>query len=272
MRARMVAAALRAYPRAYREEHGPELAATALDASAGSAPRLTRELLDLARLGLRMRATQTASAGAGRLVADTFCLAGTWFAVLDLSAQAARRASGDPDRVLAAPTVALIAATLVLALVGLDRLAGVAGLSYTLIGLAELMPDEHSNVLVWSSLLPLACFAVMAAAPRRRRRDLRRLAWLIVPGAIAATALSDGDPSVVTALGALVFLVLPAVAALPTDPRRAIACALIATEIGIVIAAQGETEPPALWFLAAAPVVLAVAVARTRRLQRRAAM
>ena len=138
-RARIAAAALHSYPREFRAAHGPEMLSTALDASEGSRRRFARELADLVRLGLRRRAAQTARLGARRLVADAACLTASWFMVIDLGSQIAKKMSGDPDRALPTWVVALIAVTLVLTLIGYDRIAGVAALSYTAIGLHELL-------------------------------------------------------------------------------------------------------------------------------------
>lgn len=84
-RARTAAVALGAYPPAVRAAHGEQMLATLLDASEGSRRRFAREIVDLVRLGLRARATQTAGTGARRVIADRLCLAGVWFMTLDLS-------------------------------------------------------------------------------------------------------------------------------------------------------------------------------------------
>lgn len=272
-RARIAAAALHSYPREFRAAHGPEMLSTALDASEGSRRRFARELADLVRLGLRRRAAQTARLGARRLVADAACLTASWFMVIDLGSQIAKKMSGDPDRALPTWVVALIAVTLVLTLIGYDRIAGVAALSYTAIGLHELLPHDNANFILWSTLVPSVCFAVLVLAPRTRRIDVRRLAWLAVPAALAVTARSDGDASVAAVLCVLIFIVVPALARIGTDPRRAIACALLTTDLGIVIAVRRFTTDPSapqpLWFLAGASLVLALAITRTRRLSRR---
>jgi uncharacterized membrane protein YjjB (DUF3815 family) len=59
------------------------------------------------------------------------------------------------------------------------------------------------------------------------------------------------------------------IAMLPTDPRPAIAGAVSMSSIGLaVVAVHHDGSPAALAVAAAAPVVLAVAITRTRRLQR----
>src|SRR3954467_6557460 len=62
-------------PRDAREARGEEMLATLHDVSAGSRRGFAREIADLVRLGLRMRATTTATVGARRLIADGLCLA-----------------------------------------------------------------------------------------------------------------------------------------------------------------------------------------------------
>jgi hypothetical protein len=90
--------------------------ATLLDASAGSRMQFARELADLVRLGLRARATQTASVGTRRLIADGLCLAGAWLLTLDLSTLLSQRARGLHDPLLAWPSIALLAAVLAVAI------------------------------------------------------------------------------------------------------------------------------------------------------------
>ena len=72
-------------------------------------------------------------------------------------------------------------------------------------------------------------------------------------------------------LVAALLVVVAAVALLPTDPRLAIAGAISLSNLGIavvVINHEGALVPRL--FVAAAPMVLAIAVTRTRRLLRRA--
>ena len=84
-RERVARLALLAYPADVRAARGDEMRATLHDVSAGSGRAFAREAVDLVRLGLRARATATATAGAPRLIADGLCLAGVWLMVLDLA-------------------------------------------------------------------------------------------------------------------------------------------------------------------------------------------
>lgn len=248
--------------------------ATLLDASGGSRTQFAREIADLVRLGLRARATQTASAGARRLIADGLCLAGAWLMTLDLSTLLSQKARGMHDPLLAWPSIALLAAVLAIALVGIDRVAGAGALLWTALRLPELM-DHHPGLAgLAAEILPVICFGAMVLAPRRRALDLRRLAWLVVPAALVLTLGPPNDEQnlLLLAAGTLAALVvvLVAVAALPTDPRLAIAGAVPLSNLGIVVVGiNHDTSVPARLFLAAAPAVFAVAITRTRRLRQR---
>ena len=231
-----------------------------------------REIADLVRGGLRTRATQTASAGARRLVADGLCLAGTWVMTLDLSTLLSQRARGMHDPLLAPASIALLAATLALALIGYDRLAGAGAVVWTGLRIPALW-DHHPGIInLTPEILPLICFSVMVLAPRRRAPDPRRLAWLIVP---ATLVLTLGPPSDERSHLLLAYVALAAIsvsvfalAILPTDPRVAIAGAVSVSNLGLAVAAiNHDTSVPACLFLAATPVVLACAITRTRRLQ-----
>ena len=109
---RIAELALLAYPAARRAARGEEMLATLLDASAGSRRRFAREIADLVRLGLRARGSQTASAGARRIVADGLCLAAVWLMTLDVSTLLSQRARGMRDPLLSSPSIALLAAVL----------------------------------------------------------------------------------------------------------------------------------------------------------------
>jgi hypothetical protein len=257
----IAAIALLAYPPAVRAVRGDEMLATLLDASAGSGRRFAREVVDLVRVGLRARATETARAGTGRLVADGLCLAAVWVMTLDLSTLLAQRYRGMHDPLLAWPSIALLAGLLALALIGFDRLAGVGALAWTALRMPHLGPFAPE-------VLPVVCFAVMLLAPRRRPMDVRRLAWLLVPAGLVV-AFGPGDNVLAVALVALAALLVVAfaVALLPTDPRIAIAGAVPLSNLAVAV----WSSPPSfavLLGLGAAPAVLAIAVARTRQLRR----
>ena len=270
-RQRVARYALHAHPWAARAALGDEMLDTLLEASAGSRRRFVGEVVDLVRTGLRARATQTASAGAGRLCADGLCLAATWVMMLDLSTLVAQRVRGMHDPLLAWPSIALLAALLALALFGLDRLAGAGALVWTALRIPQLM-DVHPGIAgLVPEALPVICFAVMLIAPRRRAPDARRLAWLVVPvWLVASFGPHEPNPMLVAGvLLAVILVVAVAVSTLPTDPRLAIAGAVPLSTLAIcAVSSNHETAVLAWLFVAVAPVVLTVAIARTRQLQR----
>ena len=164
-RERIAGLALLSYPAAAREARGEEMLATLYDVSAGSRLGFAREIVDLARLGLRMRAISTASVGARRLIADGLCLAAAWLMTLDVSTLVTQRARGMHDPLLAPAPLALLVAALALALIGRDRLAGAAALAWTALRLPSLWDHHPGIVNLAPELLPILCFCVMAARP-----------------------------------------------------------------------------------------------------------
>jgi hypothetical protein len=247
--------------------------ATLLDATAGSRRPFVREIFDLVRLGLRARATGTARAGAGRLVADGFCLAAIWVMTWDVSTLLSMKYRGLHDPLLAWPSIALLCGLLAIALIGLDRLAGGGALVWTALRLPDLM-DQHPGIAgLIPEVLPAVCFAVMVLAPRRRAPDPRRLAWLVVPVVLVVLfgPRDNGEnPILVAAVVLAVSLVVAfALSALPTDPRMAIAGALPVSNLAITLVSINHVTSVLAWlFVAAAPLVLVVAITRTRHLQR----
>jgi hypothetical protein len=245
--------------------------ATLLDACGDSRRRFVREIVDLVRLGLRARATQVASAGPARLVADGFCLAGIWLMTADLVTLVSWRSRGIQGPLVDWPSIALICAALAIALIGLDRLAGAGALVWTALRLPYLI-DQHPGLGgLAAEALPVICFAVMVLSPRRRAADPHRLAWLAAPIALAVTFGPPADERSPILLAAAALAAIAAVsfalAMLPTDPRIAIAGALGLSNLAVfVIAINGETSLVAWMSLAAAPVALLIAVTRTRQL------
>ena len=257
-RERIAGLALLSYPADAREARGEEMLATLHDVSAGSRRGFAREIADLVRLGLRRRATSTASVGARRLIADGLCLAAVWL-------------MNDP--LLAPAPLALLVAALALALISRDRLAGAAALAWTALRMPSLWDHHPGIVNLAPELLPILCFCVMVLAPRRRATDLRRLGWLIVPATLVLTlAPPNGERSPLLLAYVLLGAVLVtafALAMLPTDPRLAIAGAVSLSTLGVsVVIHHHDAAAPAILFVAAAPLVLAVAVTRTRHLRR----
>jgi hypothetical protein len=272
-RDRIAALALLSYPATVRAARGAEMIGTLQDVSAGSRLGFAREIADLVRLGLRTRATGTASAGAARLIADGLCLAGIWLMALDLTTLTTQRARGLEDPLLAWAPLALLVGTLAVALAGRERIAGVAALVWTVLRMPALWVHHPGVVGLAPELLPIVCFCVMAVAPRRRRVELRRLAWLVVPAMFVLTlAPASGERSPLLMACVVLMAIIGVafcVAVLLTDPRPAIAGAVSLSSVGLaVVAVHHDGSAPALVVVAAAPVVLAVAAVRTRRLQR----
>jgi hypothetical protein len=272
-RERIAGLALLAYPADARQARGQEMLATLHDISTGSRRGFAREVADLARLGLRTRATSTASVGARRLIADALCLAAVWLMTLDVSTSLVQRARGLHDPLLAAAPLALLVAALAVALIGRDQVAGAAALAWTALRMPSLWDHHPGIVNLAPEVLPIVCFCAMVLVPRRRTTDLRRLGWLIVPATLVLTlAPPNGEQSPLllacVALGAILVTAF-AVAMLPTDPRPAIAGAVSLSTLGVaVVIHHHDAAAPATLFLAAAPLVLATTVARTRRLRR----
>ena len=259
--------ALLSYPADAREARGEEMLATLQDVSAGSRRGFAREIADLVRLGLRTRATSTASVGARRLIADGLCLAAVWLMTLDVSTLVTQRARGMHDPLLAPAPLGLLVAALALGLVGRDRLA------WTALRMPSLWEHHPGIVNLAPELLPILCFGVMVLAPRRRTTDLRRLGWLIVPATLVLTLAPPNDERSPLLLAyvvlAAILVTAFALAMLPTDPRLAIAGAVSLSTLGVaVVIHHHDAAAPATLFVAAAPLAMAGAVARTRHLRR----
>jgi hypothetical protein len=271
-RERAARAALHAFPATVRAAQGEEMLGTLLDVSATSRGRYLLELIGLVRSGMRARATETARAGARRVVADGVCLGAVWLLTLFLSSELGNRIRGfdplGPWHPLSPWSLAPLGAALALALIGYDRLAAATALMFV----ATLVADPAWRALTVSRrelmLVPVLCFITLGLAPRRRKPNHRRLAWLLLTAALAVASSTSDDPTAAILILALLFLLPPALATLRTDPRLAIACAVPATSFGIHMA-QDRGGPGVLGvlFLSAAPLILAIAVTRTRHLQ-----
>jgi len=269
-RERLINAALRAYPRSVRDHHGSEMLSTVLDSTADAPRRLPREILDLVRVGLRSRATETAQPGVRRVIADGLCRGATWVMTLDLSTLLAQRMRGMHDPLLSPVSIAGLAAVLAVALIGYDRLAGVGGLVWTVSRTPEVFHHHPSVDGLLPTVVPVICFAVLLLAPRRRAPMPHRLGWLAVPAVLVAAfgpAPLDG-PLIAVAMLVVALTGLCAIALLPTDPRLAIAAAVPAAYLGLQIVMKPDA-PIVLktLLLAPVPIVLAITIARSRQLQ-----
>ena len=270
IRARVGAAVLRAYPADTRAALGAEMLSTLLDSSAGSSVRFAREAAELLRLGLRARATRIADAGARRLVADGACVGAILFLAQDLAT--ALRNRGEPHAVYSSASMVVLAVVLALALLGYDRIAGATALAWMALRLSGLVAGIDVTAYP-ATLLPLLCLSIMNVSPRRgssrvRRSDPYGSGSLIVLVVLVALAGALGGWFAILALDAATVFGAVAVALLTTDPRPAIAVTLVAANVAI---GKIGSAPPGLitmTFLAAAPVVLAVTIGRTRHLHR----
>jgi hypothetical protein len=261
----LAAIASHALPREVRVARGEELAGTLLDSSAGSRIGFVRELADLLRTGVQMRAARTARSDPRRLLADGFCRGAILVMALDLSTLLAQRLDGTEDRLLSWPSICVLGMSLAIALAGAERLAGIAAVIWTLARLPELAAHNHTFNGVAPTAVPLICFAVLIASPRRRRLDVRRIAWLLAPALLAAAYAprGHGPITVVVSLAAIVFMAA-ALLRIATDPRLAIACALPAIYVGLKVA--GRPELPATLLALGAPLVMSLAIIRLWRL------
>lgn len=271
-RERLARAALRALPRQLRALQGEEMLGTLLDASASASPaRFVRELVDLLRAGFRARAMQTASIGARRLLADGFCRGAILVMTLDLSTLLAQRLDGmEHDPLLSWTSISLLAVILTTALIGAERLAGIAALAWTLARFPELVAHNPTFNGVAPTIVPCICFGVLLVSPRRRALDLRRVLWLAACAVLVAAFGPRGAGGPITAVIGLaaILLVVAAVFRLTTDPRLAIACALPATYVSLMV--LGAPVLPALLLAFGAPLLLSVAIIRVWRLGRAA--
>jgi hypothetical protein len=96
------------------------------------------------------------------------CLAGVWFMAVELLTLIQLRSGTMHDPLLAPGWVVLAAATIALALIGRDRLAGLGALAYMGLRLGDVMANDVSTLRLAAGLIPVACFVAMVLAPRRR--------------------------------------------------------------------------------------------------------
>ncbi len=210
-RERVAGTALRALPATLRSARGEEILATLLDSSAEASPaRFAREVAGLVRFGLRAPATQTASTGTRRLVADGFCRGAMLVMTLDLSTLLGQKLGrGYEDSLLSWTSIGALAAILAIALVGAERLAGVAALAWTAIRMPDVVAHNPTFNGIAPTFVPVVCYAVLILAPRRRALDLRRLAWLVATGGlVAAYGPHDGSGPITVIVSAAAILLM----------------------------------------------------------------
>ena len=278
-RERIVRLALRAYPPLVRTSSGTEMVGTLLHSSGQSNAAFARELVDLVRRGLAARATSTARLGARRLIADGMCYGGTAIIAELLCVRVGDYLShGQVGTGRGwAWEIGLLALALALALVGYDRIAAICGFAFFAVVTGVSWRSFDTNGLLLPDLIILVgCFAPMLIAPRQRRRDIRRLAWLVVIATLGAVFFTPrGGVAALYLLPVAVGLPF-ALALLPTDPRFAIACSFVGAFVALVGLAQSLHQgrpdlglPLIIIGLIATPLILTIAATRTRALRRR---
>jgi hypothetical protein len=224
IRDRIAEAALRAYPPGVRRAQGPEMLGMLLDAGGQSNRAFLSESWSLVLGGLRARAAITARSGTRRLIADSCCLAVLiWLMFLLANAVGNEIAFGHLiwGRALLRPVI--LAAILVCALVGYERIAAIGGLAAIMLS-AITASDLQSELLSLASLLGLlVCLLVMLCAPQRRSRDLRRLVWLLAVCVLVAL----NHYANIKILDVFVVVSVAGLLRLFHDPRLALACSLV---------------------------------------------
>jgi hypothetical protein len=289
IRARLGQLALRAYPRPTRERRGQEMLGMLLDAGDVSVGLFMREIVSVLVGGLRERTAAVACAGTRRLLADSCCQAAViWLAWLVRKGMTRGIEASAGDSTLQVIYIGAVVA-IVCALLGFERIAGVFGACLVLaigaiIGYgyalhAALVAFDHSTrgggfqlvTLAEDCVLlagPLVCFAVMTRAPRPRLRDRRRLLWLaptvILAALLAHSTAGNAEFLAVISAAALLRLVI--------DPRLAIACGLVWTDLALSGSPTASPHELAgtnarLITAIAACAILAVAAARVRALR-----
>jgi hypothetical protein len=267
--------AIRAYPADVRATREAEMMDTLRDIRATAPGRYPREVADLIRLGLRARAVQTARVGSRRILTDGLVGGAILVMMLELADLVAHRLRGLHDSLNGSATIISLTLVLAAALVGYDRLAAGGGFVWLILRTPDLYHDKGSLIGLAPNLVLLACFVVMAIAPRSGRfarlGSFARLGWLLVPGVlIAVEGPARPNPVLVAVVALAALLVVVGAASLAaTDPRFGIACAVPAAYVGMQIVWKSQA-PIALStiLLVALPAIVAYAAVRTRALRR----
>jgi hypothetical protein len=228
---------------------------TALDASQGSMPRFVRELAGLTWYGYRRRATDIVNTPASRVFADGLAQGAVWILVFELADLLAHLRIGGHGPLDSWPAALLLALALALALSGLDRLAGLAGLGWVVVW-TPILGQYRTPAGLTALLVPLLGFLVLVVAPRRRTLDPRRLLWLALPVALVLTTGPGSSGAFLVWLPVVLLVLGAAMLMLPTDPRLALAAAMPITYVG----SQHVDRPSSIPLISTVFVVLAVAV------------
>jgi hypothetical protein len=255
---------------------------TVLDISGQSPLLLARESLALVRDGWRARARITAAIGPRRLACDVLAQAVTLWGFVSLISvlQIARAASLRPDAAELS-YLGLLVCAIALALLGYDRIAGISGLAWIAVLYLAIFHHQQRGVGAWRAtpveheisliFLPLCGYATMILAPRSRSRHPIRV--LCFASTLMWMMALPSLPSTWVAPSTLILLVVLAVGLLrlATDPRLAIACALVLGSGELArwtIGARTMTSAPLTWILATAPLLLILSMARLYTVRR----
>jgi hypothetical protein len=273
----LLRAGLQAYPPSVRDARGEEIVGTLLDASDGSWLRFGAELLDLVRGGLRARGNASAAVPLRRLIADVCRITALLWIAVELLRWLTFEL--EPYPTPTSWTVALAVLTLVLGLIGLDRLSGACGLlwlaasnSWVAPGFKTLgaTPGWLSGLLI-KDLVLIICLLVMIVAPRRREFNPRRLLWLAAVAGFAVLDALDMSEPAVPVLAISVF----GLTAILISPRLAIAVPLwwiglaIQPLVGSLLGRPGDTSGIVFPIIATASLSMILLALLIRRLKRR---
>ncbi|MEV8094257.1 hypothetical protein [Kitasatospora sp. NPDC085879] len=296
MTTRLLSAALRLYPAAYRAGRGPELAAVYADTTAG-AGRLAaaRELAGIAGYGLRLRTGLTSAAPGGRLLAVAAPLvlaAGAGTALPDLLLPVLSnpwRHGLDTQMLLFVLIAAGQFAAAVAGLAGrwtlarflvLPAVLGALGVAYLRIAqmLSPAFPGSSFGAVVWlgSTLLPPLIWSVfvLAAPPDLLPRASARRGFGAAALAVGALVLYSGSGLFMHGSSEM-FLVVPLVSAglmalglaaaarghhLPVAVVLALLPGMVGENLGRMYVMFGDLQASVLVLVAAVGFVASVAL------------
>src|ERR1700735_4657581 len=138
-------------------------------------------------------------------------------------------------------------------LLGHERLAGLCGIAWILTLQLPIALGPYPD-LIAGSAVPLCGFVVMVFAPRDRRHNSRRLAWLFPAFGLSVLAQPFELTFGTVGLVALTIISASGLLVLVSDPRVLLACALVWASIGMIYAAQalllGQSPQPAVALIA----------------------
>jgi hypothetical protein len=159
------------------------------------------------------------------------------------------------------------------ALVGYDRIAGIAGACGITAILTISLSSQFTPLAIQlryfgaGPCLALAGFVVMIRAPRPRPRDARRLLWLI-PLAALVLLPAGHSPLGWNSVNLLEVVSAYALIRLADDPRLVIACGLLWVTIAYTIIYSSLVTHTHPTWIVGAPLLLAVGAVRLRSMRR----